>query len=109
MDIDSERLLNEIFKRYTDNSYEFKKTEVKVKLYQLGADFLSRSQARRIVSGLEKFTQVLLDFSGVNNIGQGFADEIFRVWKNNNPQVIISYTNAHDDIVFMIKHVLNIT
>jgi anti-sigma regulatory factor (Ser/Thr protein kinase) len=108
IETESIRMLNEIFKRYTDNSYEFKKTEVKVKLYQLGADFLSRSQARRIVSGLEKFSHVVLDFSGVKNIGQGFADEIFRVWNKDNPHITISYINANEDTVFMINHVQNL-
>jgi hypothetical protein len=34
IEVNSERLLNDIFRRYTNNSFEFKKTEVKVKLYQ---------------------------------------------------------------------------
>ena len=30
--------------------------------------------------GLERFREVVLDFAGVDAIGQGFADEVFRVW-----------------------------
>jgi len=105
IDLNSARILNDVFRRYTDNSFEFKKTEAKVRLYQLEGEFLSRSQARRIVSGLEKFSHVMLDFKGVKTIGQGFADEIFRVWKQNNPGSTVSYENAGDDVMFMIKHV----
>jgi anti-sigma regulatory factor (Ser/Thr protein kinase) len=104
IELNSKRVLDEIFKRYTDDSFEFKRTEVRVRLYQMGIEFLSRSQARRIVSGLEKFSQVILDFKGVQTIGQGFADEIFRVWRRDNPQTKIEYENAGPDVVFMIKH-----
>ena len=65
--------------------------------------FISRSQAKRILSGLEKFTYVMLDFSGISSVGQGFVDEVFRVYKSRHPKVEISYKNANKDVQFMIK------
>jgi len=107
--LDSTKDLSSIFKKYTDDSFTFNKTEIRVTLYKIGTGFLSRSQARRILHSLEKFTHILLDFEGIDIIGQAFADEIFRVWKNNNPETKISHEKANEDVQFMIDHVLKQT
>jgi hypothetical protein len=54
--------------------------------------------------GLEKFTEVTLDFQGVDSIGQGFADEIFRVFTRMHPGVRVGYANAPPAIDAMIRH-----
>ena len=102
----SARNLNSIFKEYAEESFEFRKTRVIVKLYKLDTEYVSRSQARRILSGIEKFKSILLDFKNVNMVGQAFADEIFRVWKAHHPEIKISYQNANENIIFMIKRAL---
>ncbi|MFH1847561.1 MAG: DUF4325 domain-containing protein [Candidatus Omnitrophota bacterium] len=99
----SQRELENIFKEYTDDSYEFSKTEVIVKLYKEGVEYISRSQARRILSGIDKFKTIILDFKDVETVGQGFADEIFRIWKLRYPNIEIIYQNANENIDFMIK------
>ncbi|MGB2705811.1 MAG: DUF4325 domain-containing protein [Candidatus Omnitrophota bacterium] len=99
----SKKRLDNIFKQYTDESFEFSKTEVNVRLYKTGTEYISRSQARRILSGLSKFKRVLLDFRGVKTVGQGFADEIFRVWKSQHPGVSITVQNANENIQFMLQ------
>ena len=50
---------------------------------------MSRSQARRILARAERFKEVILDFTGVKEIGQGFADEVFRVFAKEHPDVNI--------------------
>lgn len=40
---------------------------------------VARSQARRICNRLEEFKEVILDFQDVEYMGQGFADEVFKV------------------------------
>jgi len=97
--------LNDIFKRFTDESFEFSKTEVQVKLYRLGVEYISRSQARRIIVGLDKFKTVILDFNEVKSIGQAFADEIFRVWQANHPDIKVVPKNANENVDFMIRRV----
>ncbi|MBM3789408.1 MAG: DUF4325 domain-containing protein [Acidobacteria bacterium] len=97
--------LSEIFSRYTDDSFEFSRTTVRVKLYRKGVQYVSRSQARRIVSGLDRFRVIELDFEAVETIGQGFADEIFRVWQSHHPDTRIMPTNAGEAVIFMIRHV----
>jgi len=100
---DSKKKLNDIFKKFTDDAFSFSKTEVKVKLYKAGVDHISRSQARRIISGLDKFKKIILDFENVDTVGQGFADEIFRVWQSRNARVKIEAANANENIRFMIN------
>jgi anti-sigma regulatory factor (Ser/Thr protein kinase) len=101
--VKSKRNLDSIFRKYSDTAFAFTKTETKVSLYKLDSDFISRSQARRIVSGLEKFKKIFLDFRGVETVGQAFADEVFRVWQRRHPDIKIEYRNANENIVFMIK------
>ncbi len=103
ININSKKKLDHIFKQYTDESFEFSKTEVNVRLYKTVNEYISRSQARRILSGLGKFKRVLLDFRGVKTVGQGFADEIFRVWKSQHPGVSITAQNANENIEFMLQ------
>lgn len=69
----------------------------------LGEKIISRSQAKRIVRNLEPFTHITLDFKKVDTVGQGFVDEIFRVYQNQYPQKKIVYINANADVEFMIK------
>jgi anti-sigma regulatory factor (Ser/Thr protein kinase) len=102
---DSKKILSDVFNEYSDDSFEFNKTAVKVKLFRAGVEYLSRSQARRIVAGLEKFKVVELDFTGVETIGQAFADEIFRVWHFQHPDIRIIQRSTGENVLFMIKHV----
>jgi len=101
--LDSGRNTEDVFRQYAGNSFKFDKTEVRVKLYHDGVQYLSRSQARRIVSGLEKFKTIQLDFDNVETIGQGFADEIFRVWKARFPHINVVAVNTNQNIQFMIN------
>lgn len=100
--INAKKRIEAVFKDYTGDSYEFSKTEVAVRLYNMGSLYVSRSQARRIISGLDKFTVIVLDFHRIKTIGQSFADEIFRVWHNRNPGINIIPKNANENINFMI-------
>lgn len=109
IDIGSNRHLNDIFRKYTATSensdYGFDKTEIKVKLYTMGGVHVSRSQARRILSGLDKFKTIILDFKKVPMIGQAFADEIFRVFKNRHPAINIIPINMIEAVKFMVNRV----
>ncbi|HUD07407.1 MAG TPA: STAS-like domain-containing protein [Candidatus Saccharimonadales bacterium] len=103
----SKRHLNEIFRKYQVDPEvpAFDKTEIKIKLYTLGTIYISRSQARRIVTDLDKFRLVILDFNKVPTIGQAFADEIFRVFKRAHPDIEIRAVNTNEAVQFMIDRV----
>ena len=111
IDINSERHLDQVFKRYTnlsdESDYGFDKTEIRVKLYTMGGVHISRSQARRILSGLEKFKVILLDFENVPVVGQAFADEIYRVFKHKHPTIKIEEENMSAGVRFMIERAKN--
>lgn len=103
----SVKSIKKIFDEYTDDEFRFSKTKIFVKLYKISDEFISRSQARRILYGLSEFTTITLDFRNVKFAGQGFADEIFRVYKRLNPQTTIRYVNANKEVEFMIKRALS--
>jgi len=101
----SPRDLIKIFKNYQDpEELSFDRTDVLVKFSKFKEEhFISRSQAKRILFNLDKFKKVTLDFQGVESVGQGFVDEIFRVFKNKRPNIKINYTNTNVNVEFMIK------
>ena len=91
------------FKEYTDESFKFAKSKVTVRLFEPGGSYVSRSQARRILAGLEKFKTIIMDFKDVETVGQGFADEVFRVWKQRYPDIKVVPKNTNENVLFMIK------
>ncbi|MBI4272800.1 DUF4325 domain-containing protein [Candidatus Uhrbacteria bacterium] len=103
----STRHLNKIFENFQSEpgSYSFDKTEIHVRLFTLGAVYVSRSQARRILVGLEKFKKIILDFDQVPNIGQAFADEVFRVFQSRHAEIFIEPMNMNETVRFMIARV----
>lgn len=101
IDLDDVMPLTDLFRRFTTD-HEFDETETVIALFRDGAQFVSRSEAKRVAAGLEKFRRVELDFSGVEEVGQGFVDELFRVWAIAHPDVQLVPTNANEAVKFMI-------
>lgn len=104
--IKTDRRLNDVFSQFTDlEDYGFTRTHIPVALARYGEDqLISRSQAKRVMARCEKFREVILDFTGVQMIGQAFADEIFRVYANQHPDVHISWVEANETVRRMIEH-----
>lgn len=92
----------EVAKLYSDN-YEFSKSAPVVKLFEIGVEFVSRSEAKRLLAGLDKFSEIIFDYRGVQKVGQGFVDEIYRIWKNQHPSVAFRNINASAEVEFMLK------
>ena len=107
LSLKSNRNLKNIFDQFSVGLYDFERTKVIVKLFKGGTNYVSRSEARRITTNLDKFKEVILDFKKVETVGQGFADEIFRVWQTNNPKIKIIIKNANENILFMINRAKN--
>ncbi len=98
------RTKEEVFHRLLDDSYGFTKTVLPLRLAQYGNEkFISRSQAKRLLERMDRFKTVLFDFAEVETIGQAFADEVFRVFANECPQVVILPINANADVTQVIK------
>jgi len=81
------------------------KTHFFLSLVALGDNLVSRSQAKQIAARFENFSEVELDFSGVEEIGQGFADELLRVWQIAHPQTRLVASNANENVMKMIRHI----
>lgn len=101
----AKKRLDSLFKSYTNSDFVFDRSEQRVKIAAFGGA-LSRSQAKRLLFGLEKFHELTLDFRGVKEIGQGFADEIFRVYGKAHPEKTINFSNANRAVEFMIRRAL---
>jgi len=95
--------LEDVFRRHADpETLRFTKTRTTVKLGVLGTGLVSRSEARRLTAGLAKFTHVTLDFSGVEVVGQGFCDEVFRVFARAHPAIELEPVGMNDAVAFMV-------
>jgi biotin operon repressor len=99
------RRLEKVFEQFAPEEYDFRfqKTRIHVKLLQ--AEYVSRSEAKRLLANLEKFREVVLDFRDVRTIGQGFADEIFRLFAKRHPRIRIVAENANRVVAAMLRHV----
>ncbi|MCM0045168.1 MAG: DUF4325 domain-containing protein [Burkholderiaceae bacterium] len=102
---DSERTTREVFDQFAlPEEFSFAKTIVPVRLAQHeGEKLVSRSQAKRLTRRFERFQTVILDFSGVEEIGQAFADEVFRVFQNAHPQITMAPIKATEAVTAMIS------
>ncbi len=95
-----------LFEQFTgseDEDFAFNKMVVPIKLalYE-GERLVSRSQGKRILNRVEKFKTVMLDFSGVDLIGQAFADEVFRVFVRQHPEIELIPVHENESIRRMI-------
>jgi hypothetical protein len=79
----------EVFHEFAaPDEFTFDRTIVPVRLAQYeGEKLVSRSQAKRLTMRFERFKTVILDFTDVETIGQGFADQVFRVFKAAHPAI----------------------
>jgi anti-sigma regulatory factor (Ser/Thr protein kinase) len=102
---DTTRTLNEIRIAHSDPvTHKMDRTTLRVDLFEQG-DFVSRTEAKLIGARLEGWDVVELDFSGVVAVGQGFADELFRVWAHAHPDIRLVPTNANQAVTAMIASV----
>ena len=88
---------------YSDVDGGFTITNIPMKMVCDSGYPVSRSQAKRLYFGFDKFEKVILDFSGVEEIGQGFSHELFSVFQKRHPEIKLEYVNANDNIIRMIN------
>lgn len=95
----------EVFDMYANVDGGFVKTTIPLKNI-FDTSPVSRSQAKRVCNRLGKFSEVILDFEGLQWMGQGFAHQIFVVFAKEHPEVKIIPINMNEDITKMYQHVL---
>ena len=92
----------EVFRAFSDPiTAGLNRTSIRVSLFSDGT-FVSRSEAKRVAAHLEAYGVVELDFTGVDQVGQGFVDELFRVWQSAHPQTRLVAVNANPALLAMI-------
>ncbi len=102
---DTKRTIEKVFDEFSSgpDDYLFNKTIIPVRLAQYENEKLvSRSQAKRLLTRVEKFQNVVLDFEGVSSIGQAFADEIFRVYPQTHTKINLVPINMEENVKKMI-------
>lgn len=93
-----------VFDMYADPAdYKFDRANFRVSLIARGTSFVSRSEAKRLAAGLESYEAVELDFANVGTVGQGFVDELFRVWAAQHPDTTLSVINASEEVAYMVN------
>lgn len=105
VDLATTRDMRSIFDEYTTD-LEFDRSRTFVRLFAYGTSFVSRSEAKRLLHGLEKFREVVVDFAGVEIVGQGFADEVFRVWARAHRETGLFPANMIEPVRFMVERAL---
>jgi len=104
----TDRKIEDVFQHFSTDpgAVNFDKTVLPVTLARVGSENLvSRSQAKRLLTRIEKFKEVILDFKDVPSIGQAFADEVFRVFVSAHPDVHLVVVNAIPVVEKMIERV----
>lgn len=106
---DTDKSIRKLFREYTFDTEHLTldTTVIPVNLYQEGDIWISRSQAKKILAGLDKYKKIIFNFAGVEVIGQAFADEIFRVWNIEHPDIILEPINMSDTVRLMVTRAQN--
>ena len=102
---ESPRVMRDVFTAFMDpEEFTFDKTVVPLRLAQYeGEKLVSRSQAKRVANRFERFSRVELDFAGVSEIGQAFADELFRVFATAHPAIRMTPIHTEPAVDQMIR------
>ena len=101
----TQKTAREVFDLYSDVDGGFTTTRIPLKNIFESAP-VSRSQAKRVCNRLENFEEVILDFDGISWMGQGFAHQMFVVYKNTHPKVNLKPINMNESVENMYNHVM---
>lgn len=97
------RTLRSVFEEFTDDDLRFARSRPRVELFATGLSFVSRSEARRVLADMTDFDDIDIDFAGVEDVGQGFIDELFRVWPSQNRGIQLHPINMNEAVAFMVR------
>ena len=105
--LDTPRTLDAVLRAHSvQGGCHFDHTEVP--LHLLGGttrSLASRADARRVSARLGSFRRAELSFDGVDDIGHGFADELFRIFQRDNPGVVLVPVGMNPGVHAMVASV----
>jgi hypothetical protein len=96
------RTMTEVFGEFTRGS-SFDVSRPRIALLAYGRRLISRSEAKLLLEGLDAFAEVELDFGGVEAVGQGFVDQVFRVWAAAHPGTRVVPIDMSPAVRFMVE------
>ncbi len=70
------------------------------------SNMMSRADARELIINLDKGSAITLDFSGIEEIGDEFARELFITWREENPESTIAVVNARESVATVIEQIM---
>jgi anti-sigma regulatory factor (Ser/Thr protein kinase) len=106
--LNSQRTLDDVMGAWScdGEGIAFDKTQVTLRMLTGEHNALdSRAQARRVASRLERFRRAEVDFQGIDNVGHGFADELFRVFAHDHPGVELVPLNMAPKVAALVSAV----
>ena len=89
------------------NSYQYRTTKISLNELCENRSPITRSQAKKIGKAIKEYQEVILDFDKCDIMAQGFSDELFRVFRNENPDVKLIPINMNKDVEWMYMHVIH--
>ncbi len=105
--LDTPRTLHEVLQAHSASGQGlgFERTQVPLHLLADQGHLVSRAQARRVAQRLAAFQHADLDFSGLDEVGHGFADELFRVFGQAHPAVALHALHMSPRVQAMVASV----
>ena len=109
VDKNTNKSLQKLFREYSfdHDKLTLDSTVIPINLFQEGDIWISRSQAKKVLAGLEKYKKIIFNFAGVDVIGQAFADEIFRVFNIEHPEIELLPINMSESVKLMAERAIN--
>ena len=105
--LDTSRTLHEVLQAHSASGLGlgFERTQVPLHLLAEHGSLVSRAQARRVAQRLSAFRHADLDFSGLDELGHGFADELFRVFGQAHPGLELHALHMNARVRAMVRSV----
>jgi hypothetical protein len=104
--LDTRRTLDSVLDLWScdGSGVAFDRTCVSLRL--MAADGMaldSRAQAKRVAARLQQFKRAEVDFTGIPEIGHGYADELFRVFALEHPGVQLVPMNMQPRVEALVR------
>ena len=108
LDPATDRSLEDVFAPFVDEeTFRFDRTVVPLALFETGGRFVSRAEAKRIGTRLERFREASIDFEGVDEVGLAFVDELFRVWAREHPETRLVPINMSPTVERVVRRTIS--
>jgi len=108
--LDTTRTLDQVMEAWSmdGTGIEFDRTTINLRLLAGPGQALdSRAQARRVAARLPQFRRAEISFAGVEDVGHGFTDELFRVFARAHQEVELLPTHMTPRIAALVKSAQN--